>query len=40
VKLIKGPSSGVARMPVGASPLAASEIAAIEAWVAAGAKND
>lgn len=40
VKLVKGPSNGVTRMPVGASPLSASEVAAIEAWVAAGAKND
>lgn len=39
VKLLKGPSNGVARMPVGGS-LSASDIAAVEAWVAAGAKND
>lgn len=39
VKLLKAPSNGVARMPVGGS-LTAAEIAAVEAWVAAGAKND
>lgn len=39
VKLLKGPSNGVARMPVGGS-LSAAEVAAVEAWVAAGAKND
>jgi len=40
VQVLKGNVGNVERMPDGAAALSADQIAAVEAWIAAGAKND
>lgn len=40
VRALKGTVGNVERMPDGASALSAAQIANVEAWIAAGAKND